>query len=67
MQTSTKQTPKSCSCRMCQYGKHTKTGHHFMKQDEHSYRHAAKITLAKLGTDLEEEIFYSGPIGNYYD
>jgi hypothetical protein len=38
-----------------------------MKTDEHAYRHAAKIKLAKLGTDLDEEIFAAGPIGNYYD
>lgn len=67
MQTSTKQTPKSCSCRVCLRGKHTKTGHIFMKYDERIYRHAAKIRLTKIGLDLDEEIFNSGPIGNYYD
>jgi hypothetical protein len=35
--------------------------------DERAYRRATKIALAKLGDDLDSEIFNSGPIGNYYD
>lgn len=38
-----------------------------MKADERAYRHAAKIKLQQLGNELDEEIFNSGPIGNYYD
>lgn len=67
MDTNTKQTPKSCSCSMCRYGKHTKTGHAYMTHDQRAYRHKAKIKLQHLGDELDEEIFQSGPIGNYYD
>lgn len=67
MITSTKHTPKSCSCTQCTRGRHTKSGHDLLKADERAYRHAAKIALAKLGEDLDAEIFNSGPIGNYYD
>lgn len=38
-----------------------------LKADERAYRHAAKIALAKLGEDLDAEVFNSAPIGNYYD
>jgi hypothetical protein len=38
-----------------------------MKHDERAYRHESKIKLQQLGDDLDEEIFNSGPIGNYYD
>lgn len=37
------------------------------RSDERSYRHAAKQALATLGEDLDNKIFNSGPIGNYYD
>lgn len=63
MQTNTKQTPKSCSCGMCQVGKHTKPGNFYMKHDERAYRHNSKIAL-KIAEDV---ILTSGPIGNYYD
>jgi hypothetical protein len=46
---------------------HTPGGQFMRKADEHAYRHAAKIALAKLGDDLDSEVFNSGPIGNYYD
>lgn len=67
MVTNTKQTPKSCSCEQCTYGKHTASGHTEMKYYERAYRHASKIKLQQLGDDLDNEIFNSGPIGNYYD
>jgi hypothetical protein len=67
METNTKQTPKSCSCNQCKRGIHTPGGRYMRKADEHSYRHATKIALARLGDDLDSEIFNSGPIGNYYD
>lgn len=67
MQTSTKQTPKSCSCEQCMRGKHSACGRSFIKHDQRAYRHDAKIRLQKLGDDLDEEIFQPGPIGNYYD
>lgn len=63
MITNTKQTPKSCSCSACRFGKHTKTGHYYIKCDQRAYRHAAKIALAKE----EDPVILSGPIGNYYD
>lgn len=37
------------------------------RADERSYRHAAKQALDHLGEELDNEIFNSGPIGNYYD
>ena len=46
---------------------HTPGGRAMRKYDEHAYRHAAKVALDHLGEDLDEEIFNSGPIGNYYD
>ena len=64
MDTNTKQAPKSCSCRQCQWGKHCEGGKFMMKHDERAYRHNAKIQLAK---DAEGAIITSGPIGNYYD
>lgn len=67
MFTNTKQAPKSCSCRQCQWGKHCEGGKFMMKHDERAYRHDAKIRLANMGSDLDKEIFNSGPIGNYYD
>jgi hypothetical protein len=67
MITNTKHTPKSCSCQQCIRGKHTAGGHTLVKADERAYRHAAKIALAHIGGDLDEEIFQSAPIGNYYD
>jgi hypothetical protein len=63
MDTNTKQTPKSCSCRQCQWGKHCEGGKFMMKHDERAYRHNAKIQLAKG----DEVILTSGPVGNYYD
>lgn len=60
----TKQTPKSCSCKQCRFGKHTKTGHFYMKVDERSHRHRSKIELKKLGVDADVT---PSPIGNYYD
>ena len=67
MQTSTKQTPKSCSCGQCKRGIHTEGGRFMRRADERSYRHAAKQALDHLGEELDNEIFNSGPIGNYYD
>ncbi len=68
MQTSTKQTPKSCSCGECVRGKHSNIGHALTKADQRAYRHDAKIQLAKLVTeDLDACVIQSGPIGNYYD
>jgi hypothetical protein len=66
MMTNTKQTPKSCSCSQCLRGKHTRGGHSLMKADERAYRHNAKIVLDHID-DLDEKVFNSGPIGNYYD
>ncbi len=66
-QTNTKQTPKSCSCNQCKRGIHTPGGHFMRNADERAYRRATKIALAKLGEDLDTEIFNSAPIGNYYD
>ncbi len=63
MHTNTKQTPKSCSCTQCQFGKHCKWGKYMMKRDERAYRHNTKIKLAKD----EDAVITSGPIGNYYD
>ena len=57
-----KQTPKSCSCQHCRFGKHTKAGHKEMKADERKYRHRAKVAIQK-----GEEVLYAAPIGNYYD
>jgi hypothetical protein len=59
---SQKQTPKSCSCSQCRYGKRTKAGHCLMKLDERAFRHNAKIALNKGA----EEIGVA-PKGNYYD
>lgn len=58
----TKQTPKSCSCSMCRFGKHTKSGKKEMKADERSFRHNTKIIINK-----GEEVVGLAPIGNYYD
>ena len=63
MQTSTKGTPKSCSCTMCRRGQATRCGNSLKKEDERAYRHDAKIKLR-----LEEDpILLVGPKGNYYD
>ncbi len=61
--TNTKGTPKSCSCGQCSRGKHTAGGRAMRKADEHAYRHASKIALAKQ----EDPVLTVGPIGNYYD
>jgi len=58
----TKQTPKSCSCRMCKRGKMTKAGNIRMKHDERSFRHSAKVAIKK-GIDF----LGIAPKGNYYD
>jgi len=57
-----KQTPKSCSCRQCLRGKHSKAGHEMMKHDERAFRHNAKISLKKGIEDISV-----APKGNYYD
>ena len=67
MQMNTKQTPKSCSCEQCTQGKHSGAGIFLRKYDQRAYRHQAKIQLSNLGEGLDDEIFQSGPIGNYYD
>lgn len=67
MITSTKQTPKSCSCTQCMRGKHSECGRTMIKYDQRAYRHQAKIQLANLGEDLDDQIIQSAPIGNYYD
>lgn len=67
MQTSTKQTPKSCSCEQCTRGKHSGAGIFLRRYDQRTYRHQAKIQLTKLGEDMDEQVIQSGPIGNYYD
>ena len=59
----TKQTPKSCSCRQCTRGKHTKTGHFFMRKAEHSLRHKAKVILR----NQDDPIIDFAPMGDYYD
>jgi len=59
---SQKQTPKSCSCKTCTRGKHTKSGHELMKADERAFRHSQKIALAKGAEDVAV-----APVGNYYD
>lgn len=67
MQTNTKQTPKSCSCGQCRRGIHTPGGRFMRRADERAYRHNTKTVLHLLSKDLDEEIFNSAPIGNYYD
>jgi hypothetical protein len=57
-----KQTPKSCGCRQCRFGKGTKAGSKEMKRDERAFRHASKIALNKGQEDI-----IPAPIGNYYD
>lgn len=37
------------------------------RYDERAYRHSTKQALARLGENLDNEIFNSAPIGNYYD
>jgi hypothetical protein len=59
---STKQTPKSCSCRSCKRGKHTRAGHLAMKKDERAFRHAQNAAL-KCGRGG----YSAAPVGNYYD
>ena len=66
MDTNTKQTPKSCSCNSCRFGKHTEGGHFMRRYDNRAYRHEAKIKIDN-SEDLEELVINSGPIGNYYD
>jgi len=61
--TNTKGTPKSCSCGQCSRGKHTAGGRFMRRDDEHAYRHAAKIALNKY----EDPVIDVGPKGNYYD
>lgn len=63
MQTSTKGTPKSCSCVCCKRGQATRCGNSMKKSDERAYRHAAKVALAKE----EDPIIQVGPKGNYFD
>jgi len=59
---STKQTPKSCSCRCCKAGKRREGGHFFMKYVERSFRHAQNTAL-RLGRGG----YSPAPIGNYFD
>jgi len=40
-----KGTPKSCSCRACKRGKHTATGHYFMRLEERAERRRVKELL----------------------
>lgn len=58
-----KQTPKSCSCKMCMRGKHTPVGHKMRHADEKSLRQKTRIALAKG----EYENITAAPVGNYYD
>lgn len=65
MDTNTKGTPKSCSCRRCKRGKVRDAGNETMKAEERAYRHGAKIQLNKEAP--EDVVVNSGPIGNYYN
>lgn len=62
MQTSSKHTPKSCSCSQCKRGKHSTHGHFIMKYDERAFRHNQKQRLNKSSGD-----YMSAPMGGYYD
>lgn len=66
METNTKQTPKSCSCESCHFGKHPEGGHFMRRYSNKAYRHNCSIMLRALGKELDSEIFNSGPIGSYY-
>ena len=55
-------SPKSCSCQHCSRGKHTKTGHFFMRSDERANRRAVNSELAKL-RNLDYNITYDPVLG----
>lgn len=42
-----KATPKSCACRQCTWAKHTTGGKKIVKLEERTYRHNAKLAVAK--------------------
>lgn len=48
----TKQTPKSCSCRMCRYSKASEWGHFTMKKEERAFRHEQNTALRKGSEDI---------------
>lgn len=64
MTTNTKETVKSCGCRMCRSGKSTPTGTHIMKTEERAARRKAKIALKK---DPLEAIVAPAHRGSYTD
>lgn len=59
---STKQTPKSCSCRMCKLGKSCDASKFAMKYDERAFRHSQKIAL-----NHNKGGYSPAPHGGYYD
>lgn len=58
----TKQTPKSCSCRMCKFGKRCAASKYAMMKDERAFRHNQKIAL-RMGRGG----YSAAPHGGYYD
>lgn len=45
MKGNVKETPKSCSCRMCRFAKASEYGHFFLKAAERRFRHSAKVAM----------------------
>lgn len=71
-QTNTKQTPKSCSCRMCRWGKSRPGSKFMMKAHERSARHDVTRALHKLASQQVDdpdnpEVFHFIPTGHRYD
>lgn len=65
---SNKQSPKSCSCQQCKFGKGTRAGKKEMKCDERAFRHGQNTQTRKaMLNDLEEADISAAPKGNYYD